>query len=134
MLKLVGILRFKNKTLGFLYNTIEFSRVEKLTKQHLKHISVNQIQEPTDVLSCAVFNFNWAPLVFDLWTGNELWLVGTWMKSPESRLSPSCKSKDHPIPLGAFKWVLMLLECESFSLESLSTRWLIYINKNSIIC
>lgn len=58
MLKLVGILRFKNKTLEFLYNTTEFSRVEKLTKQHLKHISVSQIQEPTGVLSCSVFNFN----------------------------------------------------------------------------
>lgn len=58
MLRLVGILSFKNKTIGFLYNKIEFSRVEKLTKQHFKHISVNQIQEPTGVLSWADFNFN----------------------------------------------------------------------------
>lgn len=58
MLKLVGFLGLKIKLQDLYTVQQNFLEQRELTKQHFKHISVNQIQEPTGMLSWADFNFN----------------------------------------------------------------------------
>lgn len=100
---IVGILRKRKRNnygISMQYNRIFYNR-RSWQSSTFKTLTVKSNSEGNWCIILHNFRFKLSTSGF--WLMNRLWLVGTWMRNPGSRSSPSCNSKDHPIPLGAFK-------------------------------